>query len=215
MDSRPSRVAFPALLLAAVLLRAFLLGATPFGQTVAHRLERLNDDPAHLNYVRYLAEHHAFPVQTHHSREPGDFEYYQPPLYYLVCAPLYACRLVPSLARSPWACRGATSEGGSSCRRWRRSRSYSSRRCSRSREGGRGASGSPESTYAWSRRTCTRSSHSREGGPHHFRAARIRFSSASAAMCPNAGHCGPATTRVNRLSASAGRPLTRCQWPTP
>lgn len=101
--------AFLTLLTLAVLLRGFLLVATPFGQTVASRIEGLNDEPAHVNYVRYLVEHRALPIQTHHYREPGafergDFEYYQPPLYYLVCAPLYAaageryglyaCRLV-------------------------------------------------------------------------------------------------------------------------
>lgn len=107
--ARGSAAAFLALLPLALLLRVVFLIAVPYGQTVAHRLEGLNDEPAHLNYVRYLAEHRAFPVQAHHSREPGafargDFEYYQPPLYYLVCAPiyaavggragLYACRLV-------------------------------------------------------------------------------------------------------------------------
>jgi 4-amino-4-deoxy-L-arabinose transferase-like glycosyltransferase len=107
--SRGSATAFLTLLTLALLLRMFILVAAPFGQTVACRLEGLNDEPAHLNVVRYLAERRAFPVQSHHSREPGafergDFEYYQPPLYYLACVPLYAavgernglyaCRLV-------------------------------------------------------------------------------------------------------------------------
>jgi 4-amino-4-deoxy-L-arabinose transferase-like glycosyltransferase len=107
--SRGSATAFLTLLTLAVLLRGFLLFATPFGQTVAGRIEGLNDEPAHIHYVQYLVEHRAFPIQTHHYREPGafargDFEYYQPPLYYLVCAPLvaavgernglYVCRLV-------------------------------------------------------------------------------------------------------------------------
>jgi hypothetical protein len=107
--SRGSATAFPTLLALALLLRVFLLVVTPFGQTVACRIEGLNDERAHINYVRYLVERRALPIQTHHYREPGafargDFEYYQPPLYYLVCAPLYAavgernglyaCRLV-------------------------------------------------------------------------------------------------------------------------
>jgi len=93
---RPARIApiawIAALGVAFVLRVVFVLGL-PFGQTVAHRLEGLNDEPAHFAYVRYLADHRAFPVQSHHAAEPGafaraDFEYYQPPLYYMVCAPL-------------------------------------------------------------------------------------------------------------------------------
>jgi len=94
------------------LIRILLLIAVPFGGTVSHRLQGLNDEVAHLNYVAYLADHRAFPVQVHHALEPGamdraDFEYYQPPLYYLLCSPLYAllersvalyaCRLVSFL----------------------------------------------------------------------------------------------------------------------
>jgi 4-amino-4-deoxy-L-arabinose transferase-like glycosyltransferase len=113
MTARGPAAAFLALLTVALLLRLFLLVAIPFGQTVSYRLEGLNDEPAHIHYVRYLTERRAFPVQSHHSREPGafargDFEYYQPPLYYLVCAPfyaavgerigLYACRLVSGVS---------------------------------------------------------------------------------------------------------------------
>jgi 4-amino-4-deoxy-L-arabinose transferase-like glycosyltransferase len=108
--SAVGRAAFQALLTLALVVRVLLVVATPFGQTVAHRIEGLNDEPAQLNYVRYLTEHRALPVQRHSLREPGafergDYEYYQPPLYYIVCAPLvaaaggpraalYACRLV-------------------------------------------------------------------------------------------------------------------------
>jgi len=67
----------------------------PFGGPISHGLQGLNDEQAHFNYIAYIAENHAFPVQVHHSRMPGaieraDFEYYQPPLYYLLCAPIYA-----------------------------------------------------------------------------------------------------------------------------
>jgi 4-amino-4-deoxy-L-arabinose transferase-like glycosyltransferase len=86
-------MAFVAALGVALVLRVAFVLTLPFGEAVAHRLEGLNDEPAHFAYVRYLAEYRAFPVQSHHAAEPGafaraDFEYYQPPLYYLVCAPL-------------------------------------------------------------------------------------------------------------------------------
>ena len=66
----------------------------PFGQKVEHRLEGLNDEPAHFNYVKYLAVHRAFPVLEHNVKEPdafvrNEFEYHQAPLYYLLCAPFY------------------------------------------------------------------------------------------------------------------------------
>lgn len=48
------------------------------------------DEEAHYKYVRHLAEQHAFPVQT---TKPGDgtndFEYNQPPLYYLLLTPVF------------------------------------------------------------------------------------------------------------------------------
>lgn len=95
MSPRAATVPFAIVLTAAILLRIGLMLAVPFGPVVEHRLEGLNDEPAHLNYVRYLVEHRSLPVQTGHVRDPGafergDFEYYQPPLYYLLCAPLVA-----------------------------------------------------------------------------------------------------------------------------
>ncbi|HEX2955826.1 MAG TPA: hypothetical protein VHO70_03305 [Chitinispirillaceae bacterium] len=76
------------------MIRLLFLVVTPLGKEVSFRIEGLNDEPAHLNYVKYLAEHHQFPVQTESTRSPDAFkhnvfEYYQPPLYYLLCAPVY------------------------------------------------------------------------------------------------------------------------------
>jgi 4-amino-4-deoxy-L-arabinose transferase-like glycosyltransferase len=93
-------------------LRLLGVWLIPFGQMVQYRLEGLNDEPAHFAYVEYLATRHALPVQTHSVGEPGaferaDFEYYQPPLYYVIGAALYgalgrdagliACRLLSAL----------------------------------------------------------------------------------------------------------------------
>lgn len=49
------------------------------------------DEQAHYRYVRFLVERHALPVQTSRVNAPSqDWEYYQPPLYYLALAPVYA-----------------------------------------------------------------------------------------------------------------------------
>jgi len=95
MTPRVATVLYATVLGAAIALRVCFVLMLPFGQTVVGRLEGLNDEPAHFNYVRYLVQHRALPVQTRHVAEPGaferaDFEYYQPPLYYLLCAPLVA-----------------------------------------------------------------------------------------------------------------------------
>jgi len=66
-----------------LLLRIALAWQTPAYQAP--------DEEAHVRYVRYLAERHAFPVQTSHVNAPThDWEYYQPPLYYLLLAPIHA-----------------------------------------------------------------------------------------------------------------------------
>ena len=95
MIPRAATLLFAGALGAAMLLRLYLVFALPFGETMSGRLTGLNDEPAHFNYVRHLVGHRSFPVQSRHVAEPGaferaDFEYYQPPLYYLLCAPLVA-----------------------------------------------------------------------------------------------------------------------------
>jgi 4-amino-4-deoxy-L-arabinose transferase-like glycosyltransferase len=47
-------------------------------------LDPLNNDVGHLDVVKYIVEHHALPAAT------ASFESYQPPLYYLLAAPVYA-----------------------------------------------------------------------------------------------------------------------------
>ncbi len=48
------------------------------------------DEQAHFKYVEYLAENHSLPVQRSHTFSPSnDWEYYQPPLYYLSLTPFY------------------------------------------------------------------------------------------------------------------------------
>jgi 4-amino-4-deoxy-L-arabinose transferase-like glycosyltransferase len=79
------------LLMLIVLFRISLPFVIPFGDIVEHGIQGLNDEPAHHNYVAYLLKHRSFAVQTHSAREPGaferaDFEYHQPPLYYMLTA---------------------------------------------------------------------------------------------------------------------------------
>ncbi len=47
------------------------------------------DEQSHLAYVRYLSERRALPVQTEQAAREGSREYCQPPLYYLLLAPVY------------------------------------------------------------------------------------------------------------------------------
>ena len=49
------------------------------------------DEEAHFKYVQYLAENRSFPVQTSKTNdETNDWEYFQPPAYYVAMAPVYA-----------------------------------------------------------------------------------------------------------------------------
>jgi 4-amino-4-deoxy-L-arabinose transferase-like glycosyltransferase len=100
-------VIFAALLACALGIRLAYVFMLPLGPTVLHRLEGLNDEPSHFNYVHYLAEHKQFPVQYHHVRESdsfvrNEFEYFQPPVYYVLGAGL---ELVFGRANSMVACR--------------------------------------------------------------------------------------------------------------
>ena len=86
---------FVASLAVAIAIRLYLVIALPYGHAIHGGLEGLNDEPSHLSYIRALASGRGFQVQTHSAMEPGafdraDFEYYQPPLYYLICAPAVA-----------------------------------------------------------------------------------------------------------------------------
>lgn len=90
------RRALPCILGLALLIRVAFLFATPFTDRESRfGILGFNDERAHLNYVRFVAEERALPVQTRSVLDPdafvhNDFEYYQPPLYYLLAAPLHA-----------------------------------------------------------------------------------------------------------------------------
>ncbi|HUI91644.1 MAG TPA: hypothetical protein VLX68_05275 [Chitinivibrionales bacterium] len=95
------------LVFTALAIRLVYVFILPPTQTVSFRLEGLNDEASHLNYVHYLAKHREFPVQRHHARETdsfvrNEFEYYQAPAYYLLGA---ALELVVGRNHSLLACR--------------------------------------------------------------------------------------------------------------
>jgi 4-amino-4-deoxy-L-arabinose transferase-like glycosyltransferase len=103
----PSRLTFAILLALALSIRLAYVLFLPLGQSVRFRLEGLNDEPSHANYVHYLAEKKRFPVQTHHAREAdsfvrNEFEYYQPPVYYVLGA---GCELLFGKSRGVTVCR--------------------------------------------------------------------------------------------------------------
>lgn len=48
------------------------------------------DEQPHYNYVKYLYQNHSFPVQTSETDAATmDWEYHQPPVYYLMSLPIY------------------------------------------------------------------------------------------------------------------------------
>lgn len=85
-----SAITFLALALA-VLIRIVFVFQLPASEAVDRRLEGLNDEASHYNYVWYIATNRSFPVQTMSVQDSGafekdEFEYYQPPLYYLIAS---------------------------------------------------------------------------------------------------------------------------------
>lgn len=73
------------------IVRLYFVFSIPFNSTVQNRIEAFNDEPSHLNYVYWLQTKHSLPILTHTVRDSGafernDYEYYQPPLYYIICA---------------------------------------------------------------------------------------------------------------------------------
>jgi len=48
------------------------------------------DEQSHFNYIKHLSEQKTFPIQTTRMGDAAnEWEYFQPPLYYLILVPLY------------------------------------------------------------------------------------------------------------------------------
>ena len=72
---------FPAVLAIGLLCRlAFVFFTPPFDAP---------DEPSHFNYIRYLAEHHSLPVQRYRMDTAYQWEFSQPPVYYVAMTPLF------------------------------------------------------------------------------------------------------------------------------
>jgi len=98
--SRYTRWLLPAIILVYLILATLYAAFTPDWQAP--------DEPAHYNYIRYLAEQHRFPVlkpgdytaeyleEIKAARFPAEmsiapirYEFHQPPLYYILAVPVY------------------------------------------------------------------------------------------------------------------------------
>jgi 4-amino-4-deoxy-L-arabinose transferase-like glycosyltransferase len=98
----------PALIALAILVVAYLFIATSYA--INTPLWQAPDEPAHYNTVRFIAEHGALPVlqsgdydaaynaeftrtpqnAQSMSIDPFRYEFYSPPLYYLLASPIYS-----------------------------------------------------------------------------------------------------------------------------
>lgn len=80
-DCNPSW--FPTLLLVGVVCRLAYLFFTPTFYAP--------DEQAHFNYIKFIAERGEFPILTTKLGDPSnEWEYFQPPLYYLLLVPFYS-----------------------------------------------------------------------------------------------------------------------------
>lgn len=74
---------FPVLLMLGVICRLAYLFLTPVFYAP--------DEQAHFNYIKFIAERGEFPILITKLGDAGnEWEYFQPPLYYLLLAPFYA-----------------------------------------------------------------------------------------------------------------------------
>jgi len=99
-SSRYTRWLLPAIILIYLILATLYAAYTPDWQAP--------DEPAHYNYIKYLAEQHRFPIlkpgdfpaayleeikEAHFPPEmpiaPIRYEFHQPPLYYVLAVPVY------------------------------------------------------------------------------------------------------------------------------
>jgi hypothetical protein len=67
-----------------LLIAAYLVLATAFN--ITNGIGEAPDEPPHVDYVRYMVEHHALPVQTRDAAQRISNEAHQPPAYYALGA---------------------------------------------------------------------------------------------------------------------------------
>jgi hypothetical protein len=100
------------LILISLSLRLYFIFVVPttWNSSSTH-IQAFNDEASHVNYVRYFIDTKSLPVHEHHVQEAGafernEFEYYQPPLSYILTG-LFAWpfRTFPQIATLTYVCR--------------------------------------------------------------------------------------------------------------
>lgn len=90
----PELILFAFILLFSLFFRIKIIHELPLGlTTTVYGLQGFDDEPAHLNYSKYLLKHQSFPVETSTISDidaftKNEFEYHQPPLYYIIISTL-------------------------------------------------------------------------------------------------------------------------------
>lgn len=101
VDVKPLREApswvLPALIAVYVFLAGLLIFRVPIGQGP--------DEFGHLDYVTHLAEKMSFPVFKEVPAPQYGYEFHQPPLYYLACAPFWKLGALAGKDGGAIACR--------------------------------------------------------------------------------------------------------------
>ncbi|RJX43381.1 hypothetical protein DM826_07170 [Halonotius aquaticus] len=69
------------LALIGIILRIIFAAETPIGMN--------SDEPAHYNYISYISTNYSLPVFEIVEPETMEYEYYQPPVYYLLLTPIH------------------------------------------------------------------------------------------------------------------------------
>ncbi len=85
-------VFFILIALFSLFFRIKIIHELPLGTTTTeYALQGFDDEPAHFNYTDYLLRNYQLPIEKHtvsdvNAFELNEFEYHQPPLYYLSVA---------------------------------------------------------------------------------------------------------------------------------
>jgi len=86
---KPEIIIFILIVLFSLFFRIKIIHALPLGTTTTkYGLLGFDDEPAYFNYTNYIQKAHQLPVEKHavsyaNAFKINEFEYYQPPLYYL------------------------------------------------------------------------------------------------------------------------------------
>jgi len=94
------------LLICSLALRFYFIFRVPVSWNPSSTtIQAFNDEPAHVNYVQYLRENRSLPLQKQHAQEKNafitnQFEYYQPPLAYVLTAILAGLGHIPTQSQT-------------------------------------------------------------------------------------------------------------------